>query len=68
MDSDDQGYGDMDQDDDEDGRLVRFEVAKTNEQEEGITVRQGFQVQCLRGTTFSLLKVNHSRSYHPFSA
>ena len=65
MDSDND---DVDQDDDEDGRLVRFEVAKTNEQEEGATARQGFQVQFLRGTSFSLLNVDRSRSYHPFSA
>ena len=68
MDGDNQGYDDLDQDDDEDGRLVRFEVAKTNEQEEGVTVRQGFQVQFLCGTSFSLLNVDRSRSYHPFSA
>ena len=68
MSRDDQGYDDMDQDDDEDGRLARFEVAKTNEQEEGVTVRQGFRVQFLRSTSFSLLNADCSRLYHPFSA
>lgn len=32
------------EDDDADDRLFRFEVAKTKEQEENVTVRSGFKV------------------------
>lgn len=38
---------DQETDDDEDGgvdRLFAFEVSKTNEQEEGISIRPGFEV------------------------
>ena len=34
----------MDIDDEQSDRLFSFEVSKTNEQEEGVTVRPGFSV------------------------
>lgn len=36
----------MEDDDDDDDRLFTFEVAKTNEQEENVSARMGFNV-CL---------------------
>jgi len=46
----------IDGDDDHADRLYTFEVSKTNEQEESVTVRQGFQVSVhVIHTHFSLL-------------
>lgn len=44
--ADDQGQDDVDmEDDDDDDRLFTFEVAKTNEQDENVEARQGFEVR-----------------------
>jgi hypothetical protein len=37
----------MDIDDEQSDRLFSYEVSKTNEQEEGVTVRPGFSVRIL---------------------
>jgi hypothetical protein len=43
-------------DDDESDRLFNFEVAKTNEQEETVTTRPGFQVCLLAFSPFICLQ------------
>ena len=43
---------------DEEARLFSFEVAKTNEQEENVTVRKGFTVGNLIGLFFSRVDVD----------
>lgn len=40
----DENDDDLDRDNEESDRLYTFEVAKTNEQEENVSIRPGFQV------------------------
>jgi len=47
---------DLDADDEESDRLYTFEVAKTNEQEENVSVRPGFQV--VLSAAVSLIVIN----------
>jgi hypothetical protein len=54
----DDNLTDEDEDEDDTDRLFTFEVAKTNEQEEGVSVRAGFKV-CHRST----VSLNIHRTY-----
>ena len=53
-------------DDDESDRLFNFEVAKTNEQEETVTTRPGFQVCFLAFSSFTRLQfvIDDFPKYH----